>query len=130
MDSRIEPLEMLGLRPGDAKIMRNAGARVTDDVLRTLALAVWLLGVKRVLVVPHTQCRMAQSSESEIRALIADQHGVDTAWMDFATIDDPVATLQKDVAKIRSFPMLPDSLAVHGLMYDVQTGRLLDVLDH
>jgi carbonic anhydrase len=129
MDSRIEPLEMLGLKPGDAKILRNAGARVTDDVLRTLALAVWLLGVERVLVVPHTKCRMAQSTEAEIHALINERHGIDTEWMDFATIDDPVETLLKDLRRIRSFPMLPKSLAVKGLMYDVDTGRLLEVGD-
>ncbi len=58
MDSRIEPLRMLGLEPGDAKILRNAGARVTDDVLRTLVLASYLLGVDRAMVVAHTKCRM------------------------------------------------------------------------
>src|SRR5690606_18949451 len=57
MDSRIEPLDMLGLKPGDAKILRNAGARVTDDTLRTLVLAVYLLGVNRVIVLPHTRCK-------------------------------------------------------------------------
>src|SRR5581483_4281305 len=59
MDSRIDPLAMLGLRPGDAKILRNAGARVTDDVLRTLVLASCLLGVHRAMVIAHTDCRMA-----------------------------------------------------------------------
>ncbi len=127
MDSRIEPLEMLGLAPGDAKILRNAGARVTDDVLRTLALAVWLLGVERVLVVPHTHCRMAQSSEAEIHELIDTKYGVDTAWLDFATIDDPEQTLRADVQRIRSFPTLPASLVVEGFMYDVLTGRLAHV---
>ncbi len=66
MDSRIEPLAMLGLKPGDAKIMRNAGARVTTDVLRTLVVATHLLGVRRVMVVPHTKCRMAAVTEAEI----------------------------------------------------------------
>ncbi|HEY4899106.1 MAG TPA: carbonic anhydrase, partial [Candidatus Nanopelagicaceae bacterium] len=57
MDSRIDPLQIVGMHPGDAKILRNAGARVTDDVLRTLVLATYLLGVYRVLVMPHTACR-------------------------------------------------------------------------
>src|SRR6187200_2659898 len=70
MDSRIEPLAMLGLRPGDAKILRNAGARVTDDVLRTLVLATYLLGVRRVLVVPHIGCRMSAEDEGEVHAAI------------------------------------------------------------
>src|SRR6202012_2305207 len=63
MDSRIEPLAMLGLAKGDAKILRNAGARVTDDVLRTLVLAVYLLGVNRLMVIAHTDCRMAAGRE-------------------------------------------------------------------
>ena len=71
MDSRIDPLRMLGLRPGDAKILRNAGARVTDDVLRTLVLATTLLDVERVMVVAHTQCRMAAGTEDEVHAAIA-----------------------------------------------------------
>src|SRR5687768_1197660 len=63
MDSRIDPLGMLGLRPGDAKILRNAGARVTDDVLRTLVLAHHLLGVDRAMVIAHTRCRMVAPDE-------------------------------------------------------------------
>jgi len=66
MDSRIEPLKMLGLAPGDAKILRNAGARVTDDVLRTLVLASYLLGVDRAMVVAHTECRMASGDERTV----------------------------------------------------------------
>ncbi len=68
MDSRIEPLQMLGLSKGDAKILRNAGARVTDDVLRTLVLATHLLGVDRVMVVAHTNCRMATVTDEEVHA--------------------------------------------------------------
>src|SRR6478672_3048854 len=68
MDSRINPLGMLGLDPGDAKILRNAGARVTDDVLRTLVLAVHLLGVERIMIVAHTDCRMAMQTEEKLHA--------------------------------------------------------------
>src|ERR1044072_6771914 len=77
MAPRIHPLAMLGLRPGDAKIVRNAGARVTDDVLRTLVLAVYLLGVQRVMVVAHTGCRMAGATEGDVHEL-TQRHGVDT----------------------------------------------------
>jgi hypothetical protein len=72
MDSRIEPLAMLGLRPGDAKILRNAGARVTDDVLRTLVLATYLLGVRRVMVITHTDCRMT-GTEEEVHAAVLER---------------------------------------------------------
>lgn len=124
MDSRIEPLAMLGLQPGDAKILRNAGARVTDDVLRTLVLAVHLLGVRRVLVVPHTRCRMAQSSDDDVHALILQTTGIDTRSLDFRTTPDQEASLHEDVTRIVAHPMLPDDLAVAGCMYDVDTGAL------
>src|ERR1700755_1147179 len=68
MDSRIDPLKLLGLGAGDAKILRNAGARVTDDVLRTLVLAVHLLGVERVMIVAHTDCRMTKVTDDEVHA--------------------------------------------------------------
>jgi carbonic anhydrase len=75
IDSRIEPLAMLGLRPGDAKILRNAGARVTDDVLRTLVLASYLLGVDRAMVIAHTHCRMATGSEDDVHAAVSEAGG-------------------------------------------------------
>src|SRR5687768_13261243 len=77
IDSRIDPLAMLGLRAGDAKIIRNAGARVTRDALRSLVLAVNLLGVSRVCVVQHTECAMVGSDDAAIRARIQSATGVD-----------------------------------------------------
>ena len=73
MDSRIDPLRIVGMDAGDAKILRNAGARVTDDVLRTLVLATHLLNVDRILVMPHTDCRMASATEEEVHALILEK---------------------------------------------------------
>lgn len=123
MDSRISPLEMLGLAPGDAKILRNAGARVTDDVLRTLVLAVHLLDVTRVLVVAHTDCRMTKVTDDEIHGELLGR-GLDTRSLDFRTISDQTATLRHDVQRIRSFPYLPSGLPVVGCVYDVRTGAL------
>jgi carbonic anhydrase len=125
MDSRISPLDLLGLQHGDAKILRNAGARVTDDVLRTLVLAVHLLGVERVMVMAHTDCRMTKVTDSEVHAEILSR-GVDTRSLEFRTIDDQLETLRGDVQRIRSSPYLPAGLAVVGCVYDVHTG-LLDV---
>ena len=88
MDSRVDPLRMLGLEPGDAKILRNAGARVTDDVLRTLALASYLLGVERFMIIAHTDCRMAAGNEASVHAAIAAAGGPDTRSMSFLTTDD------------------------------------------
>ena len=128
MDSRIEPLALLDLRPGDAKILRNAGARVTDDVLRTLILAVHLLGVERVLVMPHTGCRMAESSEPELHRLIDSRTGLDTSTIVFGAIDDQVATLRDDLRRIRHAPFLPTDLVIAGAVYDVASGRLGELL--
>jgi carbonic anhydrase len=124
MDSRIDPLAMLGLNKGDAKIMRNAGGRVTLDVLRTLSLAVHLLGVERVLVVEHTDCGVTKVTEDQVHELIAQDSGIDTRSLDFELIDDQLPTVVRDVQKIRSWPFLPKSVAVAGFVYDVRTGLL------
>ena len=123
IDSRIEPLKMLGIEPGDAKILRNAGARVTDDVLRTLVLASYLLGVDRTMVVAHTKCRMASGDEDDIHAALGDAGGPDTRSLAFLVTDDQEATLRADVQRVRSWPYL-SRLRVGGFLYDVDTGRL------
>ena len=124
MDSRIDPLAILGMKAGDVKILRNAGARVTDDVLRTLVLACYLLDVTRVLVMPHTRCRMVGSAEDDIHALIEERYGVDTYSLEFRTVLDQESSLRRDIRRIRSYPMLPADLVVGGAVYDVDTGRL------
>src|SRR4051794_7792 len=126
MDSRIDPLGMLGLRPGDAKILRNAGARVTDDVLRTLVLAAYLLGVTRVMVVAHTQCRMAGSDEQGVHEAIREAGGPDTRSITFLTTTDQEQSLRTDVQRIRSWPYL-GSLEVGGFVYDLSTGEVRQV---
>jgi len=124
MDSRIEPLQLLGMDQGDVKILRNAGARVTDDVLRTLVLAAYLLDVTRVLVMPHTHCKMASATEEEIHAQILEAYGVDTNSVEFRTVPDQEAALAYDVRRIRSYPLLPRDLVVAGAVYDVHTGSI------
>lgn len=125
MDSRIEPLQLLGMEQGDVKILRNAGARVTDDVLRTLVLATYLLDVNRVLVMPHTHCKMASATEEQIHQQIFDESGVDTWSVEFRTVPDQEEALAYDVRRIRSYPFLPEGLVVAGAIYDVHTGRIL-----
>ncbi|MGW0805213.1 beta-class carbonic anhydrase [Nonomuraea sp. NPDC002799] len=123
MDSRIDPLGLLGLQAGDAKILRNAGARVTDDVLRTLVLAVYLLGVERVLIMPHTDCGMAKVTDLDVHALTRER-GVDTRSLEFHTVPDQHKALRHDLTRIRSTPFLPEGMPVAGAVYDVRTGRL------
>jgi carbonic anhydrase len=126
MDSRIAPLAMLGLVPGDAKILRNAGARVTDDVLRTLVLASYLLGVDRAMVIAHTGCRMAGVGEDEVHDAVAEAGGPDTRSLGFLVATDQEAALRADVQRVRSSPYL-QKLAVGGFLYDVDTGRVARV---
>ncbi len=123
MDSRIDPLRMLGLVPGDAKVLRNAGARVTDDVLRTLVLARHLLEVDRVMVVAHTGCRMAGASEADVHEAIRLAGGPDTRSISFLTTEDQLAALHGDVQRVRSWPYLHE-VPVGGFLYDLGTGRL------
>lgn len=124
IDSRIEPLAMLGLAPGDAKILRNAGARVTDDVLRTLVLAVHLLGVGRIAIVHHTNCRMVGVTDDELRATLTEEFGVDASGWDFHAVPDQAAVVTEDLARVRACPLLPNDLAVAAFLYHVETGRL------
>ena len=126
MDSRIDPLRMLGLSPGDAKILRNAGARVTDDVLRTLVLADYLLGVDRVMVVAHTGCAMASGDEEDIHRQVTEAGGPDTRSISFLTTTEQETSLRSDVQRIRSWPYL-GNVAVGGFLYELETGRLVPV---
>ena len=124
MDSRIDPLRMLGLAHGDAKIFRNPGGRVTTAALEALVLGVHLLGVERVLVIPHTRCAMAQSTEAELRARVGASAGVDASWQHFHVIEDQLAALRADVRTLSSHPLIPDRVAVGGFLYDVDSGLI------
>ena len=97
---------------------------MTDDVLRTLVLAAHLLGVDRVMVVAHTDCRMAKVTDEQVHQQIHEQSGMDTRSLEFRTVSDQRAVLARDVQRIRSSPYLPPGLAVLGAMYDVGTGQL------
>jgi len=127
IDSRIDPLAMLGLRPGDAKILRNAGARVTPDSLRSLVLAANLLGVTRVCVVQHTDCAMVGRGNEEIAATIGALRGVDASGWDFLASTDQVETLRGDIALISSCPLVPPGLQVGGFIFDVHSGELVPI---
>jgi carbonic anhydrase len=127
IDSRIDPLAMLGLHAGDAKIIRNAGARVTDDALRSLVLAANLLGVTRVCVVHHTDCAMVGSTDDEIRARIGAVRGVDATGWQFLATTDQLATLRADIARVESCELLPPDLQIGGFVFDVHTGELVPV---
>ena len=124
MDSRIDPLGLLGLKAGDAKIFRNPGGRVTQAALEALVLGVHLLNVSRILVMPHTHCAMTSHTENEFRTEISERSGIDAWWQSFGVVTDQLAALQDDVHIVRSHPLIPDTVAVGGFLYDVDTGLI------
>ncbi|HET6698962.1 MAG TPA: carbonic anhydrase [Nocardioidaceae bacterium] len=128
MDSRIDPLGMVGLKPGDAKIFRNPGGRVTDQALEALVLGVHLLKVERILVVPHTRCAMASATQDELRERVGASAGQDASWQVFGVVADQRAALADDVHRVISHPLVPDTVAVGGFLYDVDTGLLEHVI--
>lgn len=128
MDSRIDPLRLIGLSPGDAKIFRNPGGRVTSAALEAMVLGVHLLNVQRILIVPHTKCAMTKYTEPELREKIGELAGQDASWQGFHVISDQRVALHQDVAAVRAHPLIPDTVAVGGFIYDVDTGLLEHVV--
>lgn len=122
MDARVEPLSVFGLKVGDAHVIRNAGGRVDDDVIRSLIVSTLALGVRTVAVLHHTDCGMAKLKNDDIQALV-ETVGASTDE-DFLTAPDAEHALWLDVATIATSPLLPPGLEVHGFRYDVATGRV------
>jgi carbonic anhydrase len=121
MDARIDVFAVLGLHLGEAHVIRNAGGRVTDDVLRSLALSSGVLGVDTVVVMQHTGCGLAGVSDAELRALTGADLG-------FFPIDDHAEALREDVELLTHAPYLSRLRLIAGLVYDVQSGELDDVI--
>ncbi len=127
MDSRIDPLGMIGLVPGDAKILRNPGGRATERTLVALVLGVNLLSVNRVLLVQHTRCAMASKSERELLMDISAAAGVDASWLDLGAIEQQRLSIIEDVHRVRSHPLIGDRAQVGGFLYNVDSGLLEQV---
>ena len=121
MDARIDVFAVLGLELGDAHVIRNAGGRLTDDVLRSLALSSSALGVDTVVVMQHTKCGLEGASEAELRA----RTGAD---LDFLPIADHEAALKADIERLSSTPYLSALQRIAGFVYDVESGRVEDVV--
>ncbi len=128
MDSRIEPLKMIGLKVGDAKILRTPGGRVTADALIGCVLSVHLLGVNRILVVPHTRCAMASGEDADIIAKVRETTGDDLSDLRLGASTDQPARLAEDVELLRTHPHIAGRALIGGFMYDVDTGGLTQVL--
>jgi len=121
MDARIDVFAALGLHLGEAHVIRNAGGRVTDDVLRSLALSSQVLGVQEVVVVQHTKCGLAGVTDQELRELTGADLG-------FFPIDDHAAALREDVEQLAATPFLTPLTVIAGFIYDVESGEIDDVV--
>lgn len=124
MDSRMEPLEMIGLRVGQAKILRTPGGHVTPDAAIGCAVGAQLLGVNRILVVEHTRCAMGAGDDESVRAAIKAKTGCDASGRVFGADPNQQARLNADVEMLRADPLIHGFAEVGGFMYDVDTGLL------
>ncbi|WP_460852923.1 beta-class carbonic anhydrase [Nocardioides montaniterrae] len=124
MDSRIDPLGVVGLNAGDAKILRNPGGRVDDLTLDALVISVHMLNVSRIMVIPHTRCAVASNPESVLREKLDASTGQDTSWLTLPITDGQDAALVRDVQRVKAHPLIPDTVSVGGFVYDVDSGLL------
>ena len=128
MDSRIDPLAILGLGIGDAKVVRNPGGQATPEAMEALVLAATLLKADKIMVVPHTRCAMASSTLEEMRERVAAATGQDPSWQPFSVVSDQRARLVDDVRRVAAHPLIGEGVTVGGFVYDVDTGLLEQVV--
>jgi carbonic anhydrase len=123
MDARLDVYKALGLRPGDAHVIRNAGGLATQDALRSLVVSIAMLGTEAAVVIGHTDCGMTRFSNPELRERLRRQ-GIDAGDMDFLPFPFVDSQVVESVKRLRDSRLLPASFAVHGFVYEVKTGRL------
>ena len=145
MDARLDPAKYAGLSEGDAHVIRNAGGRASDDAIRSLVISYKLLGTAEWFVIHHTECGMEFFTDGVIRGLLAASletaelgpdgfHDVgrgpgstEGAYIDWLTIADQTASVADDVRRIRNHPLVPSDIPIYGYVYDVRSGRLIEV---
>jgi carbonic anhydrase len=126
MDSRMPIFPLLGLQPGDAHVIRNAGGVVTDDVIRSLTLSQRAMGTRAIVLVHHTDCGLTKISEDEMRAELEAATG-HAPRFPFEAFKDPYANVRQSIRRLRNSPFLLHKDEILGFVYDVQTGRLHEV---
>jgi carbonic anhydrase len=128
MDTRLS-IRTLGLKTGDAHIIRNAGGIVTDDVLRSLVISHYLLGTEEFMVINHTDCGLMLTTEQDLRTQIQNRAGTAAvAPAFFYTFQDIDENVRHQLQKLRTHPWIPKQVAVRGFVYDVSCGRLREIL--
>ncbi len=145
MDARLDPAKYAGLSEGDAHVIRNAGGRASDDAIRSLVISYKLLGTKEWFVIHHTDCGMEFFTDEVIRGLLANSletaalgadgfydvgtgpGSAEAKYIDWLTISDQAGAVVEDVERIKNHPLVPKSIPVYGYVYDVKTGRLVEI---
>ncbi|WP_347988917.1 carbonic anhydrase [Methylomonas sp. AM2-LC] len=145
MDARLDPAKYAGLSEGDAHVIRNAGGRASDDAIRSLVISYKLLGTKEWFVIHHTDCGMETFTDEIMRRLLGSSlktasvdatgwhdHGegpgsAEAKYVDWLTISNQVESVVEDVTRIKSHPLVPKEIPVYGYIYDVKSGRLIEV---
>ncbi|HWY99771.1 MAG TPA: carbonic anhydrase [Edaphobacter sp.] len=145
MDARLDPAKYAGLSEGDAHVIRNAGGRASDDAIRSLVISYKLLGTKEFFVIHHTDCGMLFFTNDVMRGLLANS--LETAaltpegfkdvgkgpgstaaeFIEWLTIKDQAQSVVADVTRIRTSPLVPKSIPIYGYVYDVKSGKLIEV---
>ena len=126
MDSRMDIFEMLGLRHGEAHIIRNAGGVITDDVTRSLCVSQRYLGTREIILLHHTDCGLQKVHEEDFRHELETEVGVKPVWP-LESFDDPFLDTQQSIRRIQMSPFVLHKDNVRGFVYDVDTGQLLEV---
>src|SRR5712691_4907764 len=127
MDARLNPYGLLGLQEGDAHVIRNAGGVVTDDEIRSLAISQRLLGTEEIILIHHTDCGMLTFTDDDFKAGIQAETGIKPDWAAEA-FDDLEEDVRQSIARIKASPFIPHTDAVRGFVFDVETGRLGEVM--
>lgn len=127
MDSRLHVAPALGLALGDAHILRNAGGRITDDMIRSLVISQQQMGTREIVVLHHTDCGAQTFTNEDFAAQLKRDLGVDVEGQDFLPFADPGESVREDMEILRKSPLIPDDVVISGAVYDVDTGRLTEV---
>ena len=127
MDSRLHVAPALGLALGDAHILRNAGGRVTDDMIRSLVISQQQMGTREIVVLHHTDCGAQTFNNEDFQEHLKCELGVDVSGQDFLPFQDVDESVREDMKLLRECPLIPDDVIISGAVYDVDTGSMREI---
>ena len=127
MDSRLHVAQALGLALGDAHILRNAGGRVTEDMIRSLVISQQQMGTREIVVLHHTDCGAQTFQNESFQEHLKHELGIDVSGQDFLPFQDVEESVREDMRLLRESPLIPDDVAISGAVYDVDTGSMREV---